>query len=217
MQDGNDAFCTAQEKPKMIAFTFDDGPNTVITPKVLELFDRYGGKATFFLIGQNISEESAHVAKLAFDKGHEIENHSLSHRAFTELSREEMCEETKKTDDLIEKITGRVPEFFRPPYIAYDDATFDAVDKTFICGLGCDDWDEKVPVEKRVKDILSFADDGVIVLLHDSDYNQATVDALEEVLPKLKEEGYEFVTLRQLFEAKDEPYGYSNGRIYSKL
>ena len=195
---------------KLIAFTFDDGPNTVITPQVFDLFEQYGGKATFFLIGQNINEKSALTASLAFVRGHEIENHSFCHKAFPELSREEMCEE-------IEKITGRVPEFFRPPYIAYDDYTFDVVDKTFICGLGCDDWDEKVPVEKRVKDILSFADDGVIVLLHDSDYNQATVDALKEVLPKLKEEGYEFVTLKQLFEAKDEPYGYSNGRIYSKL
>ena len=202
---------------KKIAFTFDDGPNTSVTPQVISLFEEYGGKCTFFLIGQNINEESAKIAKEASQKGFELENHSFTHTAMTELSDEALKKELDDTDALIEKICGKKPVFFRPPYIAYDSESFKKTDKTFICGIGCNDWDENVSVETRVEEVLSYSDDGVIVLLHDSYYNQRTVDALKQILPVLADRGYEFVTLLELFENKGIELTANNGIIYSRL
>ncbi len=202
---------------KQIAFTFDDGPNTLVTPRIKSLFEKYDGKCTFFLIGRNINEESAKIAKECSAAGFEIENHSFTHTAITELSDEELKKEIDDTDRLIEGICNVKPVFFRPPYIAYDEQSFEKIRKTFICGLGCDDWDEAVSVETRVEKVLSFADDGVIVLLHDSDYNHKTADALEKILPVLKERGFKFVTLLELFKNKGIELSANNGIIYSRL
>ena len=202
---------------KKIAFTFDDGPNTEVTPKIISLFEEYGGKCTFFLIGQNINEESEKVAKYAYEHGFELENHSFTHRAMTELTDSEVKKEIDDTDALIEKISGKKPRFYRPPYIAINEKSFTQTDKTFICGLGCDDWDEKVSVSERVEKVLGFAEDGVIVLLHDSAYNHATAEALATILPELKEKGFEFVTVSGLFENKGIELLPNNGIIYSRL
>ncbi len=202
---------------KSIAFTFDDGPNNTVTPQIIDLFEQYGGKCTFFLIGQNINEESAKVSERAVRLGYELENHSFTHRAMPELTDAEKKREIKKTDDLIGKITGSLTEFFRPPYIAYDDNCFKITEKTFICGKGCDDWNEEVPIDKRIEEILAFADDGVIVLLHDSHDNQKTVEALRIVLPRLKELGFDFVTLKELFNRKNKVIKPYPGEIFSQL
>lgn len=186
----------------VIALTFDDGPNTTTTMQVLEVLDKYGVKASFFVVGDNVNEETAKVMKLAYDKGHEIDNHSRTHTGMSKLSVEEIQAEVKFVDEVVEKYTGEKTKYFRPPYIDAPNKVLDAIDIPFICGIGCNDWDDKVEVDKRVESIVNQTKDGVIILLHDSQGNTKTVSALDQIIPKLLEEGYQFATVDELFKAK---------------
>lgn len=185
---------------KFISLTFDDGPNTVTTPQVLDILQKHGVTASFFVIGNNITPESSEVMRRAAEMGCEIENHSRTHADMTKLSREEIIAEIKYTSDKVEETVGRRPKFFRPPYIAYNETMFQTIDMTFICGVGAEDWEDSVSAEERFKRIISQSADGTVILLHDMQGNAKTVEAVDMIIPKLKAEGYEFVTVSELFE-----------------
>ena len=187
----------------IIALTFDDGPNTVITPQVLDLLEEYGAMGSFFLIAQNITPESAEVVRRAKAMGCDIENHTLTHPFMDKMSVEEIRKEVDACTEKIVEITGEAPKFFRPPFIAVNREMYDTIDMTFICGMGCEDWVPTVTAEERAERVLANAADGQIVLLHDMQWNQNTVDALKTILPELKKRGYEFVTVSQIFEMKN--------------
>ena len=186
----------------IIALTFDDGPNTVITPQVLDLLEEHGILASFFLIAQNITPESAEVVRRAKAMGCDIENHSLTHGFMNQMSVEEIRAEVQACTDKIIEITGEAPKFFRPPFIAVNREMYDNIDLTFICGCGCEDWVPTVTVQERIDRVLANAEDGQIVLLHDMQWNQNTADALKVIIPELKKRGFRFVTCAQLFEEK---------------
>ena len=187
----------------VIALTFDDGPNTVITPQVLDLLEEHGIVATFFLIAQNITPESAEVVRRAVSLGCEIENHSVTHGFMDKMTVEEIRSEVQTCTDRITEITGRKPQFFRPPFIAVNQTLYDNVDLTFICGMGCEDWVPTVTAEERAERVLANAADGQIVLLHDMQWNVNTVEALKTIIPELKKRGYEFATVSQIFAMKN--------------
>lgn len=200
---------------KHIALTFDDGPNTETTPQVLEKLKKYGIPASFFLIGNNITPERAAVSKAAFEYGCEICNHSRSHPSMPELTAEEIRAEIEFTDGKIEEITGMKPGFFRPPYIAVNDVMIDAIDKTFIAGIGAEDWLDEVTAEMRAEKNLAQAKNGSIILLHDAQGNFRTVAALDLIIPALLKDGYEFLAVTNLFAAEGvEP---KRGIIYSNV
>ncbi len=200
---------------KAIALTFDDGPNTVTTPQVLEKLAKHGVCASFFLVGNNISEESSKVARKAFEMGCEINNHSKTHSAFPELSCGQMQDEISFTNEKIIGITGKAPGFFRPPYIAVNDEMFDNISLPFIAGIGCEDWLEEVCAKERAGRILAQAKDGDIILLHDMEGNSQTVEALDIIIPELIAQGYEFVTVTALF--KDKGITPKKGIVYSNV
>ncbi len=187
---------------KLIALTFDDGPNTEITPQVLEILEEYGVRASFFLIGASITPESAKVARRAWKMGCEIENHSVTHCHMSGMTPEEIRKEIDGCSEKVAEITGRKPRFFRPPYIDVSPALFETVDLPFICGVGCRDWVPEVSAEERTGILLSTVQDGDIILMHDMPGNTATVEALRTVIPTLLERGFRFVTCGQLFEEK---------------
>ena len=199
----------------LIALTFDDGPNTVITPQVLDILEENGAVGTFFLIAQNITPESAEVVRRAVAMGCDIENHSVTHSFMDEMTPEQIREEVKTCSEKITEITGRAPEFFRPPFIRVSREMYDNIGLTFICGVGCEDWVPDVTAQQRAERVLAAAEDGQIVLLHDMQWNQNTVDALKTIIPELKKRGFEFVTVAQLFERKGiTPV---HGRLYSNV
>ncbi len=187
----------------VIALTFDDGPNTVITPQVLDILEQESIRASCFLIAQNITPASAKVVRRAKAIGCEIENHTVTHPFMDKLSVEEIRKEVDTCTEKIVAITGEEPKFFRPPFIAVSKEMYDNIDMTFICGAGCEDWVPTVTAQQRAERVLANAEDGQIVLLHDMQWNQNTVDALKTIIPELKKRGYEFVTVTQLFERKN--------------
>ena len=199
----------------IIALTFDDGPNTEITPQVLDLLEEHGIVASFFLIARNITPESAEVVRRAQAMGCDIENHTLTHPFMDKMSVEEIRAEVDACTEKIVEITGKEPAFFRPPFIAVSREMYDNIGMTFICGMGCEDWVPTVTAEERAERVLANAEDGQIVLLHDMQWNQNTVDALKTIIPELKKRGYEFVTVSQIFEKKNVTP--QHGWLYSNV
>lgn len=190
---------------KYISLTFDDGPNNgddKTMNNMLDVLEKYGIKASFFLIGNKITEENTKVIKRALDMGCDIENHSWTHPAMAEMSKEDIMEEYRKCDEAIIKITGKKPEFFRPPYISVSDTMFEVIPTPSICGQGVDDWIPEVSADERYNKMLEVAKDGMMILLHVDDGNTATLEAVDRIIPVLKEQGYEFVTAPELFEIK---------------
>lgn len=139
----------------MVALTFDDGSALGITDKVLDVLDENVVTASFFLIGNNINDTTAPLVKRAHDMDCSIENHSRTHSAMTTLTEQEILDEISYTSDVIERITGDKPQFFRPPYIDYNKKMYDIIKFTFICGYGCEDWLAEVSASERVQRILA--------------------------------------------------------------
>ena len=104
----------AMTKEKKIALTFDDGPHYKYTDKILDILEKYGVKATFFVIGENAERHPEKVKRIA-SLGHEIGNHTYSHPHLKKVSGTELGEEIQKASDVICKLTGKKPVLFRPP------------------------------------------------------------------------------------------------------
>lgn len=200
-----------------IAITFDDGPNATTTMEVLDILEKYQVRASFFLIGTNINDESAKSVKRAFDLGCDIENHSKTHSYMDKMTADEIKDEVAYVNDKVKEITGTTPKFFRPPYIAVNDTMYENIDMTFISGNGCNDWDDKVTAEYRAKYLEKKAADGVIFLLHDAEGNSKTVEALDKAIPILLEKGFQFATISELFELKGIEISGTDTNIYSEI
>lgn len=203
---------------KYISLTFDDGPNLGddhTMNDMLDLLEKNDVVGSFFLIGNKINDENAKVIKRAFDMGCDIENHSWTHPAMPELTKEEMIEEYEKCDQAIIKITGKKPEFFRPPYIAVNDLMHQVIPTPFIQGHGCKDWEPDLSAEERIKMMEEGTKDGVLYLLHVMEGNINTLKALEYLIPKLKKEGYTFVTVPEMFRIKGISFQGHTGKLYT--
>lgn len=202
------------DKP-VVALTFDDGPNTLTTVQVLNKLEKYGVTASFFLVGTNITDETKDIVKRAYDMGCEIDSHSKTHSYMNQMTADEIKEEISYVDDKLMEIIGKPAPFFRPPYIAVNDTMYQNIDKPFICGFGCDDWDPKVTIDERTERTLEQVQDGAIILLHDSYNNFQTVAALDKIIPALQEQGYQFVTVTELFNVKGVEISGDDTNLYS--
>lgn len=200
---------------KILALTFDDGPAPDITLPILGLLRKYNAAASFFLVGENITAETAPVLRSAAAQGCELCAHSFSHRDMTQLSTDEIRAEMLETERRIVSVVQKPPAFFRPPYIAVSGAMFDLIPLPFIEGYGVRDYDAAVTAEARIRGVLQKARDGGIILLHDSAGNVKTVQALEQILPALRREGFGFVTVSQLFAEKNVTPLPHTGILYS--
>lgn len=184
---------------KYIALTFDDGPSKDTTPALLEILKKHKIKASFFLTGNSITEQTVKYSEMAYAMGCELCNHSENHKGMSSLSDEEIVEEVNIAEEKIKRITGKDTVFFRPPYIDYNNRMMELIDKIFICGDGAEDWEPSVSAEERFERITRQVKNGSVILLHDMEGNVNTVKAVEMIIPKLIEEGYEFVTMSELF------------------
>ncbi|WP_226371297.1 polysaccharide deacetylase family protein [Virgibacillus alimentarius] len=189
---------------KYIALTFDDGPSEKVTPGVLKTLEKYDAKATFFMLGS----QADHYPELAYEvasAGHEIGNHSRGHPVLPNLNKEGIKDELDYTHEKLKEVTGVSPGLIRPPYGAFNsDVVEYAIDhNTQIAMWSIDSLDWKSRDAKSIeKIVLNEATPNAIVLMHD--IHSSTADALPKILKKLKEEGYEFVTVSQLLKLKEE-------------
>jgi len=203
---------------KYCSLTFDDGPNLghdTTMNDMLDLLEKYNIKASFFLIGNKINKENEKVIKRAFDMGCDIENHSWTHPDMAKLTREEILDEYNKCDEAIIKITGKKPEFFRPPYISVSNLMHEVIETPFICGHGCKDWEPEVSADERIKLMKEGTKDGVLYLLHVMEGNTNTLKALETFIPELLSQGYTFVTVPEMFKIKGISTQGHSGKLYT--
>lgn len=187
---------------KLIALTFDDGPSSDTTPKILDILERKNAVATFFLVGSRVSEHSRPIIQRQLALGCELANHSYTHDPMDKMQPEEIREQISRTSAVIKDAADVDVKFFRPPYIALSKTLFENVSLSFIEGISCLDWEPEVSAGKRAETILKTASDGSIVLLHDFPGNDKTVKALPSIIDGLRDKGFDFVTLSRLFACK---------------
>ena len=183
---------------KVVALTFDDGPSKY-TNKILDVLKKYDACGTFFLIGNKV-DFYGDVLKRMLLEGSEIGNHSYDHKLLTRLSKTQFQEEISKTQDAIKKVTGFTPTLFRPTYGGYTNILKSYTDLKFVLwDVDSRDWQVKTK-DKIIKNILPNVKSGSIILMHDN--HEYSLNALEDVLKNLKNQGYKFVTVSELLELK---------------
>jgi polysaccharide deacetylase family sporulation protein PdaB len=196
-----------QTDEKVVAFTFDDGPHPEYTAELIQLFGQYGGKATFFVLAPH-AEQYPDLTRQLFEEGHEIGNHTVHHLPLADLSEKEMRDEIGTADEMLQRMIGRKPQLFRPPYGSYNETTLkvarEAGYKLVVWTDSQDTKDYSLPgAETIVKQVTDQLSGGDIVLMHDgseeADCNrEQTVEAIGTLLPLLQSQGYRFVTVSEL-------------------
>ncbi|MDU1701299.1 MAG: polysaccharide deacetylase family protein [Streptococcus mitis] len=184
---------------KVVALTFDDGPNPATTNQALDTLSKYGIKATFFVLGKNVSGNEEILKRMKAD-GHVIGNHSWSHPVLSKLSLDEAKKQITDTEDALTKVLGSSSKLMRPPYGAITDDIRNSLDLSFIMwDVDSLDWKSKneasilTEIQRQVKN-------GSIILMHD--IHVETVNALPKVIDYLKEQGYEFVTVPEMLHSR---------------
>jgi peptidoglycan/xylan/chitin deacetylase (PgdA/CDA1 family) len=180
---------------KVIALTIDDGPSPVYTPQVLQVLEKYGVRATFSMVGQNVDYYPG-VARDVAAAGHTIINHTWNHANLTSLSATAQLAQINRATDAIHAATGVRPRMFRAPYGAWSRQalTYCAAEKLLPLDWSVDPRDWARPgVSEIVTTIMKTTKTGSIILEHDGGGNRAqTVAALKTVIPRLLDEGYHF-------------------------
>jgi peptidoglycan/xylan/chitin deacetylase (PgdA/CDA1 family) len=188
---------------KVIALTFDDGPDPVVTPAVLRTLKQFGAKATFFVMG-GAAKANPDLVRQMVREGHAVESHTWSH--MKRPSDADAVRELDRTADLIEELTGRRPQCFRPPYGFTTSAYTKAAVREKYCvltwTLGSDDT-AKIDSAGIANNIVQHPHPGAIVLLHDSRIHQSTASSLVSVLRTLTDAGWRFVTVPELLCERD--------------
>lgn len=187
---------------KLVALTFDDGPHKEYTRQILDILDGFGVKATFFIVGSNAKAYPDRIKMIA-DRGHELGNHTYDHVWINKIGEEELVRQIRDTEEQIFSVTGIRPRVFRPPYGAYSEASVETVRRLgYRCVLWSQDsrdW-QLPPAEKIVGSITDGCKNGDILLFHDYNLkNSPTPRALRELIPRLLDMGYRFVTVSELF------------------
>lgn len=183
---------------KCIALTFDAGPGKD-TPHLLDILKEKQVPATFFLLGKKHVDRYPEVVRRISDEGHEVANHTWTHRILTDLDADEVRDELSRTQEAIRKITGRAPTLMRPPQGRTDgtvsDVSRDLGLAQILWSVTAKDYSttDSALIRQRVVDAAQG--DGII-LLHD--IYDGTVPAVPGIIDELKRRGFTFVTVPQL-------------------
>ena len=180
---------------RILALTFDDGPHEKYTKLLLDGLKERGVKASFFLVGENIPGKEELVRQMAED-GHFIGVHCYSHVDLTAQEIDKSCREIRQTADMIEQITGKRPEYIRPPYGKWNEVLGECVEMLPVF-WDIDTLDWKSQNSKKVlAHICRNAEKHQVVLLHD--VFATSVEAALEAVDTLEKQGYTFVTVEEL-------------------
>ncbi len=182
-----------------VAVTFDDGPSAALTPQVLDIFNRHGARATFFVQGQNANRHRSLLARAAAE-GHEIGSHTWSHINMRASSRDKIIRELDRTADVIAEATGSRPRVMRPPYGSVNRELVNFVYNRYgtpaiLWDVDTNDW-RKPGVQTVVNRAVGKAKPGSIILLHD--IHPSTIAAVEDIVTGLQARGFRLVTVSEL-------------------
>ena len=183
------------EEVGAVALTFDDGPNARYTEALLDGLKEREVRASFFLVGQCIEGNEDTVRRMA-EEGHLIGVHCMEHRDLTREPEEEAVRQLMDTAAMIGAVTGRTPEYIRPPFGKWSSGLQEAVPmETVLWSVDSLDW-ELQDTDRIVRSVLKDTEDGDIILMHDE--FQTSVEAAMEIIDNLLAKGYTFVTVDEL-------------------
>ena len=186
------------EKEEVISLSFDAAWGNEDTQALIDILGKYKIKATFFVVGEWVDKYPESVKALS-DAGHEIMNHSNTHPDMATLSLDKMLEEIRACGEKIEKVTGKKPNLFRPPYGSYNNTLIEALEsEQYYCiQWDVDSLDWKDPsVDQLVKNVTAKVKPGSICLFHNAAKN--TPEALPQIIEALLADGYQFVPISEL-------------------
>lgn len=184
------------EEPKYVALTFDDGPQPGTTGRLLDGLLERGAAATFFVIGEQIAGNEPLLQRMK-DEGHQIGNHTYSHVRLLTADKDSVVGEVQKVEALLRQTVGEEDFWLRPPYGVIGTERARLI-KTPMVYWSVDPQDWKLlDKDKVVQAVLGEVRPGDIILLHDC--YAASVDAALEIIDHLQAEGYDFVTVKELF------------------
>lgn len=192
----------------IIALTFDDGPDPRYTPYILDILKEKNVPAAFFVCGIHVNKYP-HIARRIVDEGHEIGNHTYTHRSLIPLSHSRTVWEIDRTHEIIEEVTGVKPVLFRPPRGVYSDFAREYLKEKgytiVLWDVTSRDWSE-ISAREITNNILNNTVNGSILLFHDSGnivtpkggYRMNTVRALPHIIDELQNRRFKFVSLQEM-------------------
>ena len=183
-------------KERVVALTFDDGPNPFYTPLILRILKEHRIPATFFLLGDNVTKYPL-LTKQLVQLGHDLGNHSFSHMNYTEHPSDDVKLDVLQTQAAVKKTVGVYPKFFRPPYGRLRQSDVSMLERFFVnivhWTVDSRDWEQQYSTREMIDRVTAQTQPGDILLFHDS--NERTVQALPQIIRNLKKKGYRFVLM----------------------
>ena len=187
-------------KPQ-IALTFDDGPSDV-TMRVLDVLEKAGGLATFFVLGKQVADHTAQLKRMVAG-GFQIGNHTWSHEYIRSIPADEVRRTIGLTNEAIRDACGVTPSIMRPPGGVWSDEALVVLEEMGLPAVFWNvdprDWETK-DAQSTIDHVLDRAEDGRIVIMHD--LYEATADAVEAIVPELVSRGYELLTVSELASSR---------------
>lgn len=186
-----------------VALTFDDGPDASTTPLVLNVLEHNQAVATFFVIGSKVAGHEAVLARMQND-GYEIGNHSWSHANLTKLSAEQIKSELDRTNQALLDAHVNPSHIFRPPYGFVNKTVLNSGWPAILWNTDPRDWSTDNP-QADINDVVAHVRPGAIIIMHDTKHSTAM--ALPEIIKRLKQQDYRFVTISQLLQLSPDAAG----------
>ena len=189
---------TLDKTKPAVALTFDDGPSNQ-TGRILDALEKDGGLATFFLVGDRV-EKYAETAQREYASGCLVGTHMYSHTKLTDMTAAEVENELNQCRAIHLSVIGAQPSVARPPYGSANATVREALNLPLInWSLNSNDWETR-DADRIYNDVMNNIQDGDIVLFHD--LKDFSASAIERIVPALTKQGYQLVTVQELFELK---------------
>ena len=196
---------SVKSEKKLVALTFDDGPDSYFTPMILDILKENNIKATFFVIGSS-AEKNPEIVQRMEAEGHIVGNHSYDHKDMKKLSEDALRDEIQKTEQVLDNILGKHTPVFRPPYGSVNQKNVDQISEM---GYSVVNWsvDTRDWAGTSQETMMNYVHKqmypGGIILMHSSGRRTSianTVKMLPTLIAELRDQGYEFVTVTELME-----------------
>lgn len=196
----------------MVALTFDDGPQPSVGNRIMDCLAQYGGKATFFMVGERVGSYKTEVQRMVAE-GHEVANHTMNHKYLQKLGAAQIQAQVNQGNDAIEAACGVRPKLLRLPGGNHNSTVTSNTGMPMIqWNIDTLDWKTR-NADKTVAAVLNHVKDGDVILMHEL-YN-ATGDAVLRIVPELHKRGFQMVTVSQLAAAKGVTL--QAGQLYSSF
>ena len=196
----------------MVALTFDDGPYAPVGNRIMDCLAQYGGKATFFMVGERVGSYKTEVQRMVAE-GHEVANHTMNHKYLQKLGAAQIQAQVNNGNDAIQAACGVRPTLLRLPGGNHNATVLANAGMPMIqWNVDTLDWKTR-NADKTVAAVLNHVKDGDIILMHE--LYGATGDAVARIVPELHKRGFQMVTVSQMAAAKGR--SLEAGKLYSSF